>query len=36
MAEAHRRLLDRGLRCALALESRIVPSAEALSLAWRG
>lgn len=36
MAAAHQRLLDRGLRCALDLDKRIVPSAEALTLAWRG
>jgi [glutamine synthetase] adenylyltransferase / [glutamine synthetase]-adenylyl-L-tyrosine phosphorylase len=36
LAQAHQRLLDRGLRCALALDKRIVPSAEALALAWRG
>jgi len=34
MANAHRRLLDRGLRCALALEKRIVSHAQGASLAW--
>lgn len=36
LATAHTRMLDRGLRCALALEQRVVPNAEALNLAWRG
>jgi glutamate-ammonia-ligase adenylyltransferase len=33
LALAHRRLLDRGLRCALALEKRLVPVAEGRALA---
>lgn len=33
LAEAHRRQLDRGLRCALALEKRLVPVAEGRALA---
>ncbi len=35
LALAHRRLLDRGLRCALALEKRMVPVAEGRTLAAR-
>ena len=35
LALAHRRLLDRGLRCALALEKRLVPMAEGRRLAAR-
>jgi glutamate-ammonia-ligase adenylyltransferase len=33
LAAAHRRLLDRGLRCALALEKRLVPVTEGRALA---
>ena len=33
LAHAHARLLDRGLRCALALEKRVVPAAEGRELA---
>jgi glutamate-ammonia-ligase adenylyltransferase len=33
LAAAHRRLLDRGLRCALALEKRLVPVTEGQALA---
>lgn len=33
LALAHERLLDRGLRCALALEKRVVPAAEGKTLA---
>ncbi len=33
LAHAHARLLDRGLRCALALEKRLVPAAEGRGLA---
>jgi glutamate-ammonia-ligase adenylyltransferase len=33
LAAAHRRLLDRGLRCALALEKRLVPVTEGKTLA---
>ncbi len=35
MAQAHARLLDRGLRSALALEKRVVPVSEAPALAWQ-
>ena len=36
LGAAHTRLLDRGLRCALALEKRIVPKIETHALAWKG
>jgi hypothetical protein len=35
LAAAHARLLDRGLRCTLALEKRLVPRAEGEALRYR-
>jgi glutamate-ammonia-ligase adenylyltransferase len=35
LAEAHARLLDRGLRCTLALEKRLVPRDEGEALSYR-